>query len=42
LLFHKNLPLFGLLTLFLFVIAIWGYFEWRAIYHKENDQAFQS
>ena len=37
LLFHKNLPLFGLLTLFLFVIAIWGYFEWRAIYRKENN-----
>ena len=37
LLFHKNLPLFGLLTLFLFVIAIWGYFEWRTIYRKENN-----
>ncbi|RZA01068.1 MAG: nicotinamide riboside transporter PnuC [Sphingobacteriaceae bacterium] len=37
LLFHKDLPLFGLLTTFLFVIAIWGYFEWRAIYRKEND-----
>jgi nicotinamide mononucleotide transporter len=42
LLFHKNLPLFGLLTLFLFVIAIWGYFEWRSIYHKENNKAYQS
>jgi nicotinamide mononucleotide transporter len=37
LLFHKNLPLFGLLTFFLFIIAIWGYFEWRAIYRKENN-----
>ena len=37
LLFHKNLPLFGLLTLFLIVIAIWGYFEWRTIYRKENN-----
>ena len=37
LLFHKNLPLFALLTLFLFVIAIWGYFEWSAIYRKENS-----
>lgn len=37
LLFHKNLPLFGLLTLFLFVIAIWGYFEWRSIYREENN-----
>lgn len=42
LLFHKDLPLFGLLTLFLFVIAIWGYFEWRTIYRKENNLAFQS
>lgn len=41
LLFHKNLPLFGLLTLFLFVIAIWGYFEWRAIYRKENNLVYQ-
>lgn len=39
LLFHKNLPLFGLLTLFLFVIAIWGYFEWRNIYRKEANLA---
>lgn len=42
LLFHKNLPLFGLLTLFLFLVAIWGYFEWRAIYRKENNLAYQS
>lgn len=42
LLFHKNLPLFGLLTLFLFVIAIWGYFEWRSIYLKEKNLAYQS
>jgi len=41
LLFHKNLPLFGLLTLFLFVIAIGGYFEWRSIYRKENNLAYQ-
>jgi nicotinamide mononucleotide transporter len=39
LLFHKNLPLFGMLTLFLFVIAIWGYFEWRNIYREENKPA---
>ncbi len=37
LLFYKNLVLFALLTLFLFVIAIWGYFEWRAIYNKEQN-----
>ena len=36
LLFYKNLVLFALLTLFLFVIAIWGYFEWKAIYKQEK------
>jgi nicotinamide mononucleotide transporter len=36
LLFYKKLPLFALLTLFLFIIAIWGYFEWAAIYRKEQ------
>ena len=39
LLFHKNLVLFGLLTIFLFVIAIWGYFEWRSIYQREKKIA---
>ncbi len=29
LLFFKQLPLFALLTIFLFVIAFWGYFDWR-------------
>ncbi|MBC8053563.1 MAG: nicotinamide mononucleotide transporter [Sphingobacteriaceae bacterium] len=29
LLFYKNLPLFALLTAFLFVVACFGYFEWR-------------
>ena len=29
LLFYKNLPLYGLLTLFLFVVACFGYLEWR-------------
>ncbi len=36
LLFYKNLVLFALLTLFLFVIAIWGYLEWKAIYKQEK------
>ena len=39
LLFYKNLVLFAVLTLFLFVIAIWGYFEWRAIYKQEKFAA---
>jgi nicotinamide mononucleotide transporter len=37
LLFHKNLALFAALTLFLFVIAIFGFFDWRKIYRKENQ-----
>ncbi|HTH83046.1 MAG TPA: nicotinamide riboside transporter PnuC [Mucilaginibacter sp.] len=39
LLFYKKLPLFALLTLFLFIIAIWGYFEWVAISRKEKPAA---
>ncbi len=38
LLCYKKLPMLALLTLFLFVIAFWGYFEWRAIYCKEKRQ----
>lgn len=29
LLFHKDLPLYALLTIFLFIVAIQGYFSWR-------------
>ncbi|GAA4336033.1 nicotinamide riboside transporter PnuC [Mucilaginibacter gynuensis] len=29
LLFHKQLPLFALLTIILFVVAIFGYFDWK-------------
>lgn len=29
LLFYKELPLYGLLTIFLFVVAVLGYFSWR-------------
>jgi nicotinamide mononucleotide transporter len=29
LLFYKKLPMFAVLTMFLFVVAIFGYFEWR-------------
>lgn len=31
LLVHKDLPLYALLTLFLFIVAINGYFKWRRI-----------
>lgn len=39
LLFHKQLPLYALLTIFLFIIAVQGYFQWRKIarQHKEAD-----
>lgn len=36
LLIHKDLPLFAVLTLFLFVVAIFGYFEWRKIIRDEK------
>ena len=38
LLFYKNLPLFALLTIFLFGVAVWGYFEWKKLY---KDAALQ-
>ncbi|MDN3585844.1 nicotinamide riboside transporter PnuC [Pedobacter aquatilis] len=31
LLFHKKLPLMGCLTAFLFVVAIFGFFDWKKI-----------
>lgn len=36
LLFYKHLPLFGFLTIFLFIIAIWGFIDWVKIYNKEK------
>lgn len=36
LLFHKDLALFGLLTIVLFVVAIFGYFDWRKIIRREQ------
>ncbi|HLZ16393.1 MAG TPA: nicotinamide riboside transporter PnuC [Cyclobacteriaceae bacterium] len=35
LLFQKELPLFGLLTLFLFIVACFGYLDWIKIAKKE-------
>lgn len=41
LLFYKNLPMFALLTLFLFVVAIFGYFDWKKIYqHNLRSSRF--
>jgi nicotinamide mononucleotide transporter len=36
LLCYKHLIMFAALTLFLFIVAIFGFFEWRAIWKKEN------
>lgn len=36
LLFYKHLPLYGALTIFLFIVAVQGYFEWKKIYKKEK------
>ena len=35
LLWHKDLVLFSLLTLFLFIVAIFGYIDWKKIYQKQ-------
>jgi nicotinamide mononucleotide transporter len=36
LLFYKKLPMLAMLTVFLFLIAFWGFFEWYKIYREEN------
>lgn len=38
LLFYKKLALFGLLTIFLFCVAIAGFYEWWQIWKKENSK----
>lgn len=37
LLFYKQLPLYALLTAFLFIIAVFGYFDWVKILKQTND-----
>lgn len=39
LLFQKGLPLYGLLTIILFFVAIQGYFSWRRLIKKDNNAA---
>ncbi|SOD18734.1 nicotinamide riboside transporter PnuC [Pedobacter xixiisoli] len=36
LMWHKNFVMFALLTLFLFIVAIFGYFDWKKIYKKQS------
>ncbi|MBO9632525.1 MAG: nicotinamide mononucleotide transporter [Chitinophagaceae bacterium] len=41
LLFHKQLPLYAGLTIFLFIIAVQGYFQWRKIARQNRkDEPF--
>lgn len=35
-LIHKQLAMFGVLTAILFVVAIFGYFDWKKIYNTRN------
>ena len=35
LMWHKNFVMFALLTLLLFIVAIFGYFDWKKIYNKQ-------
>jgi len=39
LLVYKKLPLLACLTLFLFIVAIFGYYEWKKIYQSQKLQA---
>lgn len=36
LLFHKGMPLTALLTIFLFTVAVFGYFRWKKILKETN------
>jgi nicotinamide mononucleotide transporter len=38
LLLHKELPLFAVLTLFLFIVAVFGFFQWRRIFRQQSPQ----
>ena len=40
LLLHKGLALYALLTLFLFVMAFFGYFKWKKLLTKNNQYAY--
>ena len=35
-LIYKGMPFTAALTLFLFIVAIFGYFEWRKLYHTQK------
>ena len=35
--FYKGLPLYALLTIVLFIVAVFGYFKWKKIMEIENE-----
>lgn len=39
LLFYKHLPLTAMLTIFLFIVAVFGYFRWKRIILEEKEKA---
>jgi nicotinamide mononucleotide transporter len=39
LLFHKNLALFSALTIFLFIVAVIAFFDWKKIYQQQNHSS---
>jgi nicotinamide mononucleotide transporter len=39
LLFHKNLALFSALTIFLFIVAVIAFFDWKKIYRQQNHSS---
>ncbi len=41
LLFYKHLALYAALTIFLFIVAVQGYFEWRKLIRKEITPTFE-
>jgi len=36
LLFYKQLPLYAALTIFLFIVALFGYYDWRKIISRKK------
>lgn len=39
--FHKDIPLYALLTIVLFIVAIFGYFEWRKLFKQQLKEQKQ-
>ncbi len=39
LLIYKGLAFYAILTLFLFIVAVFGYFRWKRLYYKQHVKA---